>query len=126
MKISPERLAAEAEATGFRPDVLEKVAQLLTLLNALRSHPFLGGKLALKGGTALNLFIFNVPRLSVDIDLNYIGTENRDGMLAERPTDGCRRNTPGENGLCGMKAPLAGTATSKSTSISCSVSRYGR
>jgi predicted nucleotidyltransferase component of viral defense system len=55
------------------------------LLNALRSHPFLGGKLALKGGTALNLFIFKVPRLSVDIDLNYIGTDNRDSMLAERP-----------------------------------------
>ena len=29
MKISPEKLAAEAEATGFRPDVLENVAQLL-------------------------------------------------------------------------------------------------
>jgi hypothetical protein len=52
MKISPEILAVEAEATGFRPDVLEKVAQLLGLLDALRSHPFLKGKLVLKGGTA--------------------------------------------------------------------------
>jgi predicted nucleotidyltransferase component of viral defense system len=69
MKISPEKLAAEAEATGFRPDVLEKVAQLLGLLDALRSHPFLKGKLVLKGGTALSLFVFEVPRLSVDIDL---------------------------------------------------------
>ena len=85
MKISPEKLAAEAEATGFRPDVLEKVAQLLGLLDALRSHPFLKGKLVLKGGTALNLFVFDVPRLSIDIDLNYVGAEDRDGMLAERP-----------------------------------------
>ncbi len=85
MKISPEKLAAEAEATGFRPDVLEKVAQLLGLLDALRSHPFLKGKLVLKGGTALNLFVFDVPRLSVDIDLNYVGAEDRDGMLADRP-----------------------------------------
>lgn len=85
MKISPEKLAAEAEATGFRPDVLEKVAHLLGLLNALRSHPFLKDKLVLKGGTALNLFVFDVPRLSVDIDLNYVGAEDRDGMLAERP-----------------------------------------
>ena len=85
MKISPEKLAAEAEATGFRPDVLEKVARLLGLLDALRSHPFLKGKLALKGGTALNLFVFDVPRLSVDIDLNYVGAEDRDGMLAGRP-----------------------------------------
>ena len=75
MKISPEKLAAEAEATGFRSDVIEKVAYLLGLLEAIRSHPFLKGKLVLKGGTALNLFIFDAPRLSVDIDLNYIGTE---------------------------------------------------
>lgn len=85
MKISYEKLTAEAEATGFRPDVLEKVAHLLGLLEALGSHPFLKGKLALKGGTALNLFIFDVPRLSVDIDLNYVGAEDRDTMLAERP-----------------------------------------
>ncbi len=85
MKISLEKLAAEAQATGFRPDVLEKVAHLLGLLDALRSHPFLKKKLVLKGGTALNLFIFDVPRLSVDIVLNYVGAEDRDGMLAERP-----------------------------------------
>ena len=85
VKVSQEKLAAEAEATGFRPDVLEKVAHLLGLLEALGSHPFLKGKLALKGGTALNLFVFNVPRLSVDINLNYVGAEDREAMLAERP-----------------------------------------
>ncbi|MBU1057835.1 MAG: nucleotidyl transferase AbiEii/AbiGii toxin family protein [Proteobacteria bacterium] len=78
-------MIAQAEATGFRLDVLEKVAHLLGLLEALGSHPFLKGKLALKGGTALNLFVFNVPRLSVDIDLNYVGAEDREAMLAERP-----------------------------------------
>lgn len=85
MKISYEKLTAQAETTGFRPDVLEKLAHLLGLLEALGSHPFLKGKLALKGGTAFNLFIFNVPRLSVDIDLNYVGAEDREIMLAERP-----------------------------------------
>jgi hypothetical protein len=85
MRISPEKLAAEAEATGFRPDVLERVFHLLGLLDAIRSHPFLKGKLVLKGGTALNLFIFDVPRLSVDIDLNYVGARDRESMLAERP-----------------------------------------
>ena len=85
MRISSEKISAEARKTGFRPDVLEKAAQLLGLLNALDSHPFLKGKLALKGGTALNLFIFDVPRLSVDIDLNYIGPEDKDGILTVRP-----------------------------------------
>jgi predicted nucleotidyltransferase component of viral defense system len=85
MRISPEMLAARAETTGFRPDVLEKVGYLLGLLNAVRSHPFLKGRLALKGGAALNLFVFDVPRLSVDIDLNYVGSEDQGTMLAERP-----------------------------------------
>ncbi len=85
MRISAERLTTEAEITGFRTELLEKVIHLLNLLDAFRSHPFLKGKLVLKGGTALNLFIFNVPRLSVDIDLNYIGAEDREAMLAERP-----------------------------------------
>lgn len=85
MRISSEKLAEEGESTGFRPDMLEKAAHLLGLLDAFRSHPFLKGKLALKGGTALNLFIFDVPRLSVDIDLNYVGAESREDMLEERP-----------------------------------------
>ncbi len=32
---------------------------------------------ALKGGTAINLFYRDMPRLSVDIDLTYLGFENR-------------------------------------------------
>lgn len=36
---------------------------------------------ALKGGTALNLFIRDIPRLSVDIDLVYTETEPRDEAL---------------------------------------------
>jgi predicted nucleotidyltransferase component of viral defense system len=85
MKISGEKLVAEAECTGFRAEILEKAIHLLNLLNQLRSHPFLKNRLALKGGTALNLFIFDLPRLSVDIDLNYIGALERDAMLVERP-----------------------------------------
>src|SRR5207244_12720778 len=75
----------EVASTGFGGEALEKVFRLIALLNALRSHPFLKTRIALKGGTALNLFIFDVPRLSVDIDLNYIGAPDRDVMLAERP-----------------------------------------
>jgi predicted nucleotidyltransferase component of viral defense system len=33
---------------------------------------------ALKGGTSINLFVRDLPRLSVDIDLTYLGFENRD------------------------------------------------
>ena len=85
MRISRQRLTSEAESTGFRAEVLEKVIHLLGLLDGLQTHPYLKGKLALKGGTALNLFFFNLPRLSVDIDLNYIGAVEREKMLSERP-----------------------------------------
>ena len=36
---------------------------------------------ALKGGTAINLFIRNLPRLSVDIDLTYLPVQSRDESL---------------------------------------------
>jgi predicted nucleotidyltransferase component of viral defense system len=85
MRISRGKLLSEAEATGFREEVLEKVILLLNLLEGFRSHPFLKDRLALKGGTALNLFMFDLPRLSVDIDLNYVGSAERETMLAERP-----------------------------------------
>jgi len=38
---------------------------------------------ALKGGTAINFFVRDMPRLSVDIDLIYLPVENRDSSLAE-------------------------------------------
>ena len=37
---------------------------------------------ALKGGTAINLFIRNMPRLSVDLDLTYLPVEPRPESLA--------------------------------------------
>ena len=36
---------------------------------------------ALKGGTAINLFVRDLPRLSVDIDLTYIEKGNRNESL---------------------------------------------
>jgi hypothetical protein len=84
MRVSREKLLSEAETTGFRMEILEKVIHLLNLLEGFRSHPFLKDRLVLKGGTALNLFVFDLPRLSVDIDLNYIGSAKRQVMLAER------------------------------------------
>ena len=38
---------------------------------------------ALKGGTALNLFIWEMPRLSVDIDLVYLPISDRDEALKD-------------------------------------------
>ena len=85
MKTSKQELLKAAQIAKFHPEILEKVWWLLDILKEIGKHPFLQDRIALKGGTALNLFYFDVPRLSVDIDLNYIGSSERSKMLLERP-----------------------------------------
>jgi len=83
--LTETELLRAAAASGFRADVLERAIRLMELLEALRSHPYLKTRVALKGGTALNLFVFDVPRISVDVDLNYVGAAEVDAMVQERP-----------------------------------------
>ena len=84
MNLTPAELARAAAEGGYPLESFEKVLRLLELLDTLRQHPFLAPRVALKGGTALNLFVHDVPRLSVDLDFNYLGPADREGMLAER------------------------------------------
>lgn len=51
----------------------------------LRVLPYINemGVFALHGGTAINLFHDEMPRLSVDIDLTYLPIENRESDLME-------------------------------------------
>ena len=69
----------------FEPRTMDKVERLLDLLDEMERHPALKDKLALHGGTAINLFMLDVPRLSVDIDVSYIGSVSREDMLADKP-----------------------------------------
>src|SRR5690349_10124024 len=85
MTVDPDQISQAARATGFDPTTLEKVLRLKDLLREFYRHPFLKDRLVLKGGTAINMFLADLPRLSVDIDLNYIGQPDREGMLKERP-----------------------------------------
>lgn len=50
----------------------------------MADHPYLHDRLVLKGGTALNLYHGNLPRISVDADLNYIGDTSLDGLENDR------------------------------------------
>lgn len=84
MRLTKNELLKLAKSLGYRPEILEKVIVLINLLNKIFEDDFLKNKFALKGGTALNLFLLNLPRLSVDIDLNYIGSANRDEMLEDK------------------------------------------
>lgn len=82
---SKEYLEKLHRRTGFPAESLQKQMTLVDLLREMSRHPFLGKKFALKGGTAINLFWFSLPRLSVDIDLNYVANADRDIMLKDRP-----------------------------------------
>ncbi len=77
-----QRIAAE---TRLPAATLEKVLRLLDVLQAIAEDPDLKTRVALKGGTALNVFHLRLDRLSVDIDLNYVGAVDRAVMEADRP-----------------------------------------
>ena len=62
-------------------DTFEKVLRLKEILRFLNEDEFLREHLLLKGGTAINLTVFNLPRLSVDIDMDYIPNDTREDML---------------------------------------------
>jgi predicted nucleotidyltransferase component of viral defense system len=58
-------------------DYHRQVANMVRLLPLVQSEKCF----ALKGGTAINLFVRDLPRLSVDIDLAYIPIEERSASL---------------------------------------------
>ena len=77
-------LGRMANEMGFQRDTLEKVCRLADVLKFMESDELLAEGIALKGGTAINLTIFDLPRLSVDIDLDYCRSIDREEMLADR------------------------------------------
>lgn len=77
-------LGRMAKELGFVRDTLEKVCRLADVLKFMESDELLSKGIALKGGTAINLTIFDLPRLSVDIDLDYCRNIDREEMLADR------------------------------------------
>lgn len=71
--------------THFIKDNLEKVIRLSEILKFLNSCKQTKGKLALKGGTAINLTAVELPRLSVDIDLDCaINSSKEETMEAKK------------------------------------------
>ena len=74
MNFSKQYLVELSNKTNFIEDNLEKVIRLSEILKFINNDSILRNKLALKGGTAINLTAVELPRISVDIDLDF--TEN--------------------------------------------------
>lgn len=85
MNYSEDYISNFGKQTGFINSNIEKVIRLLDILDFIDSNldPY-HEKLVLKGGTAINLIITNLARLSVDIDLDYIGSLDKEKMSIDR------------------------------------------
>ena len=81
--LSKKNIVRIANETSFIKDNVEKVMRLIDILETLFSSEW-KDKLALKGGTAINLFYRNLPRLSVDINLDYLGQTKEEEAVADK------------------------------------------
>ena len=85
MSVSLEFLERRAAETGYAVTTLEKVTRLGEIASEVGRHPAFREALALKGGTAINLGFGAPTRMSVDLDYNFVGCADREGMLRARP-----------------------------------------
>jgi hypothetical protein len=67
MVASRETLRDIAAERQLQPATLERVIRLIDILDAFGADTLIGPRIALKGGTALNVFHSDLDRLSVDV-----------------------------------------------------------
>jgi hypothetical protein len=81
----PDRryFARVARESAFRAAPLETVFRLAELLGRISER--VGDELCLRGGTALNLLHLDLPRLSVDVDLDFVGAASAEQAQQRRP-----------------------------------------
>ncbi len=85
MKYSEEALSFLEGQTGFLRANIEKVARLIGVLEIIRKQIDPNQRtLALKGGTAVHLFCTHLLRLSVDVDLDYVGSIDKETTKKDR------------------------------------------
>ncbi|MCQ2798805.1 MAG: nucleotidyl transferase AbiEii/AbiGii toxin family protein [Bacilli bacterium] len=72
-----------AKTNNFISNTVEKVLRLVDVLEFINESEY-GTTLSLKGGTAINLCLLDLPRLSVDIDFDFAKECSREEMLKDR------------------------------------------
>ena len=85
MRLLPEEISSIAEERGFSPSPVERMVRLFDVLEGFAGDEGMGPRMALVGGTALNAFHADLPRLSVDIDIHYMGAGGSVRIDDERP-----------------------------------------
>ena len=84
MKVERKFILNISKTAGFQPDVIEKAYRIALLLKEINNHPVLSDELVLKGGTAINFLYLPLPRLSVDLDFNFVGGITKEEMESKR------------------------------------------
>ena len=74
---------SKAQECNFLTNTTEKVLRLLDILEFIHNNE-INALLALKGGTAINLCLLDIKRLSVDIDLDFTYNCTKEEMLERR------------------------------------------
>ena len=101
------------------PDYKAQVSLLLRVLPYVTDQEVF----ALKGGTAINLFHRNFPRLSVDIDLTYLPTEDRKTAL-QGIADGLGRIKKSlEGNIKGIQATTLPQSDGQEAKLKCRLDR---
>lgn len=73
MKITKSEIQAVSKPEGYSGEKAEQVLGMLRVLQRVQADDALRGRLALKGGSAINFFLLDkIARLSVDLDFDYI------------------------------------------------------
>lgn len=85
IELTRKQVTAIAEEYSFTATNVEKAIRLCSILDDLSTMESFMGKLALKGGTAINLVLIpGLPRLSVDLDLDLAIDCSKEKMLQLR------------------------------------------
>ena len=85
IELTRKQITAIADEYSFTATNVEKVIRLCSILDDLSRLNAFKGKLALKGGTAINLVLIpGLPRLSVDLDLDLAIDCSKDEMFQLR------------------------------------------
>lgn len=85
MNYSKQYISEFGTKAGFISSNIEMIIRLLmSYVSLALSWIQSAKKLALKGGMAINLLYMGLPRLSVDIDLDYIGSLDKEEAIKDR------------------------------------------
>ena len=86
VRYNKEEILKVANKYNFQRDIFEKSLRIKDIIDFFQIDNVLQNHFLLKGGTAINLVFLDLPRLSVDIDMDYYPNDDKNTMISNRET----------------------------------------